>query len=160
MVLVVVQQSFAALDRSRELTNMRHAVLTLIALIIGSLAMGADTTSRKHDFSPGQVWTFRLDAGEPAATLTVLKVETLAKLGDVVHISVSAVRVPGGVTPIGHLPMARGALNESVIELVRADKSPIDLGGYEAWKNAKGGVFTTSVSDAMNFVRQAMERQK
>lgn len=122
--------------------------------------MGADAASQKHDFSPGQVWTFRLDAGEPAATLTVLKVGTLEKVGDVVHISVSAVRVPSGVTRIGHLPMSRAALDKSVIELVRTDKAPPDLGGYEAWKNAKGGVFTTSVSDAMSFVRQAIERQK
>jgi len=35
-----------------------------------------------------------------------------------------------------------------------------DLGGYETWKSAKGGVFTTTVSEAMSFVRQAVERQK
>jgi hypothetical protein len=122
--------------------------------------MAADTDSQKHGFVPGQVWTFHLDASEPVATLTVLKVETLEKIGEVVHISVSAVRVPGGVTRIGHLPMSRGALDSSVLKLVRTDSVPADLGGYEQWKRAKGGVFTTSVSDAMNFVRQAIERQK
>lgn len=126
----------------------------------GGLSMGADTSSLKHDFSPGQVWTFRLDAREPPATLTVLKVETLENLGDVVHISVSAVRVPAGITRIGHLPMSRAALDNSVIQLVRTDESPIELGGYDAWKKAKGGVFKTSVGDAMSFVRQAIEKQK
>ena len=122
--------------------------------------MATDSGSQAHDFRPGQVWTFHLDPSEPAATLTVLKVETLEKLGIVVHISVSAVRVPGGVTSVGHLPMARAALDKSVVKLVRIDSAPPDLGGYEEWKRAKGGVFTTSVSDAMSFVRQAIERTR
>lgn len=139
---------------------MRRAITTLLLLLFWGLVVAADTNSQKHDFNPGQVWTFHLETGEPAATLTVLKVETLEKVGDVVHISVSAVRVPGGVTRIGHLPMSRVALDKSVIALVRIDSAPADLGGYEQWKRANGGVFTTSVSDAMSIVRQAIERQK
>src|SRR3954464_11802908 len=139
---------------------MRNATSTLFFLLIVGIAMASDPTSQKHDFSPGQVWTFQLDPSEPAATLTILKVETLEKIGDVVHIAVPAVRVPGGVTRIGHLPLSRAALDKSVVKLVSTDSAPPDLGGYEAWKSAKGGVFTTSVSDAMNFVRQAIERQK
>lgn len=122
--------------------------------------MAADTRFQTTKFSPGQVWTFHLDPSEPQATLTILKVETLEKLGEVVHISVSAVRVPGGVTRIGHLPMSGAALRNSVVELVGTDNAPADLGGYEQWKRAKGGVFTTSVSDAMSFVRQTIERQQ
>jgi hypothetical protein len=85
---------------------------------------------------------------------------TREKVGDVIHVSVSAVRVPGGVTPIAHLPMTRAALDKSVMELVGTDDSPANLGGYETWKRANGGVFTTSVSDAMRSVRRAIERQK
>jgi hypothetical protein len=123
-------------------------------------AMAADADSKMHQFSPGQVWTFHLDASEPAATLTVLKVETLEKLGEVVHISVSAVRVPSGVTRIGHLPISIAALEKSVVALVGTDNAPADLAGYEQWKRAKGGVFTVSVSEAMSFVRNAIERQR
>jgi len=139
---------------------MRLIVTTLISLLIAGLAMASDTNPQKHNFIPGQVWTFHLDPSEPASTLTVLKVETIEKIGDVVHISVSAVRVPGGVTRIGHLPMSRASLDTSVLELVKTDSATADLGGYEQWKRAKGGVFTTSVSDAMSFVRQAIERRK
>jgi hypothetical protein len=139
---------------------MRNAASILLFPVIAGIAMAADIASTKHDFKPGQVWTFQLDPSEPAATLTILKVETLEKIGDVVHISVSAVRVPGGVTRIGHLPLSRAAVEKSVVELIRTDSAPTDLGGYEAWKSAKGGVFTTSVGDAMSFVRQAIERQK
>lgn len=139
---------------------MRRAITPFILMLIGGVVMAGDASSQKHDFSPGQVWTFHLDKSEPTATLTVLKVEALEKIGDVVHVSVSAVRVPSGVTRVGHLPMSRAALDKSVLELVRTDTTPVDLGGYEQWKRAKGGVFTTSVSDAMSFVRQAIERQK
>jgi hypothetical protein len=133
---------------------------TLVLLLAGGLVMAADSTAKTHQFSPGQVWTFHLDRSEPPATLAVLKVETLEKLGEVVHISVSAVRVPGGVTRIGHLPMSSAALGKSVVELLRTESTPPDLGGYEQWKRANGGVFTTSVSEAMSFVRQAIERRK
>src|SRR4029079_10770194 len=98
-------------------------ISTLLLMLFGGIAMAADTGAMKHDFRPGQVWTFHLDASEPAATLTVLKVETLEKLGDVVHISVSAVRVPGGVTRVGRLPMSRAALDTSVLELAQNDSA-------------------------------------
>jgi len=51
-------------------------------------------------------------------------------------------------------------MDQSVVKLVRTDSTPPDLAGYEIWKSEKGGVFTISVSDAMSFVRQAMEQQK
>ena len=139
---------------------MRRTIAILISLLIAGSTMASDANQQKHDFVPGQVWTFRLDASEPVATLTVLKVETIQKIGDVVHISVSAVRVRDGVTRIGHLPMSRAALDKSVLELVKTDTARADLGGYEQWKRAKGGVFTTSVSEAMSFVRQAIEGQR
>jgi hypothetical protein len=138
---------------------MRSAFTALLLLLACALAMAADPDSQAHAFSPGQVWTFHLDKGEPPATLTILKVETLEKIGEVVHISVSAVRVPGGVTRLGHLPISKAALDKSVVKLVRTETTATDLGGYEQWKQAKGGVFTTSVSDAMNFIRQAIENQ-
>jgi hypothetical protein len=140
--------------------NMSRTIAFFFLLLVGGLVMAADTSSQAHKFSPGQVWTFHIDPGEPAATLTILKVETLEKIGDVIHISVSAARVPGGITRIGHLPMSRAALDKSVVELVKTDSAPMDLAGYEQWKRANGGVFTTSVSEAMSFVRQAIERQK
>jgi hypothetical protein len=80
------------------------------------------------------------------------------KLGEIVHISVSAIRVPMGTTRIGHLPMSREAMDRSVLELVGSSSAPLDLGGYNAWNEAKGGVFTTSVSEALDFVREAIQR--
>jgi hypothetical protein len=129
----------------------------LSLVLMAGMAMAAETASKEEGFSPGQVWTFKLDPSEPAATLTILKVEKLEKIGDVVHISVSAVRVPGGVMRINHLPFSRKALEKSVVKLVGAESVPSELPGYETWKRANGGVFKTSVSDAMTVVRQSIE---
>ena len=131
-------------------------------LLLASSRLGADTTTMQqtHVFSRGQVWTFRLDPTEPPATLTILRVESLPKLGEVVHISVSAIRMPTGITSVGHLPMSKAALDRSVIALQRTEMGIPNLVGYEAWKSAKGGVFTTSVNEALAFVREAMQRGK
>ena len=131
------------MDTWRKLTI---SVATLA--VVGGLA-----ACSAPSFEPGQVWTFRLDKTEPASTLTVLKVESLPKHGDVVHISVSAFRVPEGVTSIQHLPMTRDAVKRSVLTLVRTESSPPDLVGYETWARANGGVFKTNVEDALRIIR-------
>jgi hypothetical protein len=118
--------------------------------------MDADTSPPAHRFSPGQMWTFHQDPGEPEATLTVLLVETTPQ--EVVHVSVSALRVNGTVSAVGHLPIAGDALRRSVVALVGTDDAPPDLGGYEHWRSAKGGVFTKRMSDVLRFVREAVER--
>lgn len=132
----------------------------LVTLLVGPSLANSETTrmEQTHTFSAGQVWTFRLDPREPPATPIVLRVETLASIGEVVHISVSSIRTPAGVTQVGHLPMSKSAMDKSVLELVRTEAGPMDLGGYETWKKAKGGVFTISVSEALEFVREAMRR--
>src|SRR6185295_6402034 len=114
------------------------ALLTFCAAL-----SAADTSARKPDFSPGQVWTFQLDRAEPPATLTVLKVETLEKVGEVVFISVSATRMPKGILNDLHFPMSRDALARSVVSLVRMDEVKFDLRQYEAWKRLSGYVYTT-----------------
>ncbi len=120
--------------------------------------MDADTSQPGLRFSPGQIWTFHQDPGEPEATLTVLLVETTPSPMEVVHVSVSALRVHDGVAAVGHLPIAGDALRRSVVALVGTNDAPPDLGGYEHWRSAKGGVFTKRMSDVLGFVREAVER--
>jgi hypothetical protein len=118
--------------------------------------MDADTSPPAHRFSPGQIGTFHQDPGEPEATLTVLLVETTPL--EVVHVSVSALRVNGTVAAVGHLPIAGDALRRSVVAMIGTNDAPPDLGGYEHWRSAKGGVFTKRMSDVLGFVREAVER--
>jgi hypothetical protein len=40
------------------------ALATLFLLFIGGPVMAAGTPSQRHDFTPGQVWSFHLDSDE------------------------------------------------------------------------------------------------
>jgi hypothetical protein len=144
---------------NRQAAKVRMKIWRKFTITVAALAMGGGLAAcglknSSPSFEPGQVWTFRLDKTEPASTLTVLKVESVPKHGDVVHISVSAIRVPEGVTSIQHLPMSQDAMERSVLSLVRTERSPPDLVGYETWARASGGVFKTSVEDALRIIRE------
>ena len=140
-------------------TRVLRAVAALLLVFAGTAVMAAGAPPKKHDFKPGQVWTFKEEKGEPPETLTILAIDSVEKIGDVVHISVAGVHVAGHPTGIGHLPISREALDRSVLKLVRTEKVAPDLAGYERWKKSKGGVFTTSVSDALGFVRGMITNQ-
>jgi hypothetical protein len=118
-------------------------------------------------FQPGQVWRYRARPGEEDSTLTVLKVETHPELGVIVHVAVSGVRVRNPLAPsgyageIGHLPFAEEAVLDSVTDRVQGG-APTGAGeeGYREWRRAfdagEGGVFTTSVAEAVGFIEQAL----
>jgi hypothetical protein len=140
------------------LIRIRRTSWAALATLCAAIA-AADTSAHKTEFAPGQVWTFQLDTMEPLATLTVLKVETLEKVGEVVFIAVSATRMQSSVVKNLHFPMSRDALERSVVSLVRLDDVTFDPRQYEAWKRDSGYVYSTSVSDAMAFVRRS-ERKR
>jgi hypothetical protein len=121
-------------------------------------------------FIAGQIWKYNTRPGEEKSTLTILKVEKYDKAGIVVHVYVSGLkqkntRVPGGYSDeIGHLPFSKDALLKSVTTLVSSgNKLPDYKGGYDVWKEAfdnnKAGVFSITVSQAVQFVEQAMNNQ-
>src|SRR5512147_490606 len=101
--------------------RIRRAMWTAFAILYAVLS-GVAAFAQESEFSPGQVWTFKLDTTEPPATLTVLKVETLDDVGEVVFISVSATRMPNGIVKNLRFPMAREALERSVVSLLRTDE--------------------------------------
>jgi hypothetical protein len=136
------------------LISVRRASAFILATVSVALSV-TWAADHKPEFSPGQVWTFHLDPSEPAATLTVLKVETLPQLGEVVFISVSATRMPSGILKDLRFPMARAALERSIVSLVRMDEVKFDPRQYEAWKSRSGYLYSTSVSDAMELVRKS-----
>ena len=103
-------------------------------------------------FVPGQVWSFKSREFEPDATLTVLKVESMAKIGVIVHVRLDGIRLrncSGGPEPetIQHAPFTRGAVDRSVGKLVRTGGVPSFEDGYNDWKRHCGGVYTISVRE-------------
>ena len=74
--------------------------------------------------------------------------------GTIIHIRVEKIRLrncTGGPEPdkFEHMPFARDAVERSVTKLVKERSVPDFQAGYDAWKNACGGVYTISVADAV-----------
>lgn len=147
-------------------------LLVIAALLAAACSPTREDMPRDHagsTFQPGQVWRYRARPGEEGSTLTVLRVETHPKLGTIVHVAVSGVRVRNPLAPDGyageirHMPFAEEAVLRSVTDRVR-DGAPTDAGeeGYRQWRRAfaagKGGVFTTSVAEAVGFIEQAISQ--
>src|SRR5712664_3426093 len=71
-------------------------------------------------YKVGQVWRYRTRPGEEASTLTIVKVESEPKLGIIVHVSVSGLKIrsskskTGFAENISHLPFAEEAIRSSV----------------------------------------------
>jgi hypothetical protein len=118
-------------------------------------------------FKAGQIWKYTTRPGEEKSTLTVLKVEKYDKAGIVIHVYVNGLKqknthVPGGYSDkIGHLPFSKDALLKSVTALVSSgNKLPDYTEGYNIWKEAfdsnKAGVFSITVSEAVEYVEQVM----
>ena len=105
------------------------------------------------EFHEGQVWSFRSRPGEEASTLTVLRVESVGKIGVVIHVRIDDIRFgncTGGPAPtsIAHVPFAKAALAQSVTKLLRnLSTVPEYMDGYKDWVSHCGGAYTISVAE-------------
>lgn len=115
------------------------------------------------ELKSGQVWKYHTRKGEEKSRVIVLKVEDYKERGQVIHIAIHGLKIKnehikGGVTSeIKHLPFDRKTIEKSLIELDSTiDKLPNFMDGYLQWKeafdNQKGGVFTMSIKEVINFV--------
>jgi hypothetical protein len=111
------------------------------------------TVTNDSKFRPGQVWQYNTRSHEKESTLTILKVESLAKRV-IIHIRVDKVRLrncTGGPEPdnFQHMPFTREAIERSVTKLVKEVDVPEFQDGYDEWRNACGGVYTITVAEAI-----------
>ena len=126
--------------------------VTCRGAVPGSAPCPEPAASSDPKFAPGQVWTYHSRETEPNATLTLLKVETLPKIGVIVHIRLDGIRLhncSGGPEPteIGHAPFTRDALDRSVVTLIRTGDVPPFQEGYSRWRHDCGGVYTITVAE-------------
>lgn len=140
-------------------------LLLAISLLPGSVAashQGGDkrpcpepqeaTDSRFH---VGQVWKYKTRPNEEQSTLTILRIESLPKLGVIIHIRVDDIRLrncTGGPEPnnIAHMPFSRDAIERSVVKLAKEGGAVPDFqDGYDEWRRACGGVYTITVAEAI-----------
>lgn len=100
------------------------------------------------------MWQYNTRPNEKGSTLTILKVESLPKLGLIVHIRVDKIRLrncTSGPEPdkFEHMPFTREAIDGSVTKLVRENEVPAFQSGYDEWRKACGGVYTILVAEAI-----------
>ena len=105
-------------------------------------------------FIPGQVWEYKTRENEESSTLTILKVESLPKLGTIIHVRVDKIRLrncTGGPEPnkFEHLPFTRDAIEHSVTKMGKESRIPDFREGYEEWRKACGGVYSITVAEAI-----------
>jgi hypothetical protein len=132
-------------------------LLVSVATVCGAKDKTCATPQPATDskFRPGQIWHYRTRPGEEGSFLTILRIESLPKVGTIIHIRVDKVRLrncTGGPEPdnFQHMPFTRDAIEHSVTKLEREGSDIPDYkDGYDEWHNACGGVYTITVSEAV-----------
>jgi hypothetical protein len=100
-----------------------------------------------------------------------LKVEKYSDQEIVIHIAVDEAKIKnptseGGISKrVGHLPLNRQALEKSGLKIKKEQgEIPSFTQGYQQWRQAfdqgKAGVFSIPVSEAVNYIEQAMNNQE
>ena len=106
-------------------------------------------------YAPGQVWTYKTREKEPSSTLTILRIESTAKMGTIIYVRIDDTKIKncsnGSVlTSIGHAPFSKSAIDRSVVDLVRTEeKLPEFQEGYTDWLAHCGGVYKITVAEAV-----------
>jgi len=138
-----------------------------LALATIVLAARAETgTTSVPDFVPRQEWSIK-SASPTTAKVIIGRVETWEQSKIIVHVSIIDIPIPqglpgaGAMTRIDHVPFDKAALAASADRLLSNNVPPPPgfESGYEQWKSAKGGVFTTTVEKAIEIVFQAQPHQ-
>lgn len=100
----------------------------------------------------GQVWTFK-NAPSDAARVAIYKIERMRDK-EAVHVSIYNLPNNGMFSgEISHMPFERKALESSLDRLTDETAPPSENmeEGYRTWLLDKGGIFTISVADAVNY---------
>ncbi len=140
---------------------MKNLIILLSLTLVASIASASD-------FSVGQIWDYQTRENEVGSRLTIVQIDEL-KGQEIIHISVEGLKIRSPQSPTGygnsvsHLPIAPEALRASVTKLSGKTRSLPDYReGYQMWREAfdsdKGGFFTISVADCVEYMEQAINQ--
>jgi len=151
---------------------MRHhlyAASIFLAIVATSLAQDrqrpcpAPQASKDDKYVAGQIWSYKTRPEESASTITILRVESLEKLGTVVHVRINDVHLKNcqgtsELNMIAHAPFARDAIDRSVSRRLKSESElPNFKEGYEAWRSACGGAYTISIAEMLDVVEKTYQ---
>jgi len=146
-----------------KLIRIAMCLIVAMSQVRGLKVMAAEGSV--PEFVPGQMWSMT-SATATSAKIIIDRIEPWRETR-VVHISVVDVPVPSEVpvarrvTDITHMPFDEAALRASVKDLLATGVpiGPSFESGYKQWRDAKGGIFTVSVEDAIAFTFQALSQK-
>ena len=113
-------------------------------------------------FRPGQVWAYKARPGESASTIAILRVDSSEKLGIIIQVRIDGLlshnRRGEIVSSVEHMPFTREAMLASVDRLLKSNQPLPTLEGLERWQVDCGGVYTISVSRAVDVMEKTLNR--
>ncbi len=135
-------------------------IRTVFALIAVVLLSGFGEPDR---YAAGQVWEYRTRPTDTGSLLKIQQAENHPDFeGPVYHISIIGLRFRDtGIDPVvPHTPVSRRTLDASATRLSSETPDfPDPREGIAIWRSDKGGVFTISVAEIVEFVDQQVSRQ-
>jgi hypothetical protein len=135
---------------------MKKVITTFIAMLVPLSCFAAD-------YAVGQVWSYKTRPGEEESVLTVLKVDSDRKWGQIIHIRLDGLRVKRAdgsiVEYIGHMPFAKSAVDQSVMKLLRTESRVPDFSrGIDAWKQAKAEAMKEPINEIIEGMAQQLAK--
>jgi len=134
---------------------MLRTLAVLVALFLGAPAM-----AQANDYAVGQVWEYETSPQDQGSLIRIQAIETIgpeSKPMEVFHISMINIHLADGslIPEIQHLPVSRETLDSSVTKLSDNRATfPDYREGLERWREANGGVFTITLAEIGDVIRQ------
>lgn len=150
---------------------MKRYLSALIFLFISSCTSNSNSTLEEKKveskYKVGQVWSFKSRPSEPNAKLTIVKIESDGKLGNIIHVRVDSVKIKTSAEPVkythlvSHMPFSEAAIDSSVTgKQGELAELPDFQEGYTEWRNSfetgKAGVFSIPVGKSVEYMEMTM----
>ena len=119
-------------------------------------------------YKVGDRWTYKTRHGEESSVLYIVKIERAENSNFIYHIYIDNLKMKnrfmenGFQSNLPHIPVSKKTLNDSVVALVRNDtlNLPDISEGYNAWKEADGGVFTITIGKIIEYIEDTLDNNK
>jgi len=144
------------------------SMIILCTMLSSAFSKGTHKDMNQDEiiFKEGQTWQYHTRVNEPDSRVIILKIEQYDNTGEVIHISVIGLSMKNEHDSswlgedISHMPFSKEALMKSVNIFDKMVEVPDFSEGYAIWKDAfdkgKAGVFSVSVSEAVDFMEQTI----
>lgn len=141
-------------------------LLASVIAVLMAAAIPAQAQDKKMDakadlkYKVGQKWSYQARAGEEDSYLIIVKIDKDTKLGNIIHIALSGLKIknprsPDGISDqINHMPFSEEALNKSGLKLLKEKTDLPDFKeGYQIWRKdfdaGRAGAYSITVAEAM-----------